>query len=238
MQDIATGGQNVYGYDIGILMLDSTFPRIKGDIGNAKTWGFPVLYEKVEGGTPQKVVLELTVEDIQPFIAAAKKLERAGVKAITTSCGFLAFFQKELSDSVNIPVFTSSLLFVPMLSRMIGSHKKVGIMTANSKTLSKRHLKAVGIHDLPYAVTGLEEGNVFTNFTVQNWDSVNVEECRRELVAAAETLTEKGDIGAIVLECTNMSPFAKDIQEVTGIPVFDIVLLVNMFYKAVNQEYF
>lgn len=219
-------------------MLTECSLGIKGDIGNAKTWGFPVLYEKVEGGTPQKVVLELTVEDIQPFIAAAKKLERAGVKAITTSCGFLAFFQKELSDSVNIPVFTSSLLFVPMLSRMIGSHKKVGIMTANSKTLSKRHLKAVGIHDLPYAVTGLEEGNVFTNFTVQNWDSVNVEECRRELVAAAETLTEKGDIGAIVLECTNMSPFAKDIQEVTGIPVFDIVLLVNMFYKAVNQEYF
>lgn len=65
MQDIATGGQNVYGYDIGILMLDSTFPRIKGDIGNAKTWGFPVLYEKVEGGTPQKVVLELTVEHLK-----------------------------------------------------------------------------------------------------------------------------------------------------------------------------
>lgn len=238
MQDIATGGQNVYGYDIGILMLDSTFPRIKGDIGNAKTWDFPVLYEKVEGGTPHKVVLELTLKDIQPFIEAARKLERAGVRAITTSCGFLALFQKELSDCVNIPVFTSSLLFVPMLSRVLGSHQKVGIMTANSKTLSERHLKAVGIYDLPYTIAGLEEGDVFTNFTVQNRDSVNVEDCRKELVAAARELTKEGDIGAIVLECTNMSPFAKDIQEAAGVPVFDIVLLVNMFYRSVNQQYF
>lgn len=238
MQDIVKGGQNVYGYDIGVLMLDSTFPRIKGDIGNAQTWEFPVLYEKVKGGTPQKVVLELTVQDIQPFIDAAKKLERAGVKAITTSCGFLALFQQELSESVNIPVFTSALLFVPMLSKMIGKNKKVGIMTANSKTLSERHLRGVGIEDLSCVVKGLEDGEVFTNFTVENWDCVSVDACRKELVEVAAELTKDADIGAIVLECTNMSPFAKDIQEIAGVPVFDIVMLVNMFYRALNQKSF
>ena len=98
MNGIVKGGQNIYGYDIGVLMLDSTFPRICGDIGNARTWDFPVLYKKVEGGTPKKVVLELTSEDIQPFIEGAKELEAAGVKAITTSCGFLALFQEELSN--------------------------------------------------------------------------------------------------------------------------------------------
>lgn len=49
MKERITGGRNVYGYDIGVLMLDSVFPRICGDIGNAKTWDFPVLYKKVEG---------------------------------------------------------------------------------------------------------------------------------------------------------------------------------------------
>lgn len=238
MNGIVKGGQNIYGYDIGVLMLDSTFPRICGDIGNARTWNFPVLYKKVEGGTPKKVVLELTLEDIKPFIEGARELEAAGVKAITTSCGFLALFQEELSNSVSIPVFTSALLFVPMLSRMLGKNKKIGILTANKKTLTQQHLKSVGIENLPCKIVGLEEGEMFTNFTVRNWDHVDVEACRRELIEAAKELTMDGDIGIVVLECTNMPPYTKDIQEVIGLPVFDIVMLTNMFYRAMNPEDF
>lgn len=238
MNGIVKGGQNIYGYDIGVLMLDSTFPRICGDIGNARTWDFPVLYKKVEGGTPKKVVLELTPEDIQPFIEGARELEAAGVKAITTSCGFLALFQEELSNSVSIPVFTSALLFVPMLSRMLGKNKKIGILTANKKTLTQKHLKAVGIENIPCKIVGLEEGEMFTSFTVQNRDCVDVEACRRELIDAAEELTRDGDIGIVVLECTNMPPYTKDIQEAVGLPVFDIVMLTNMFYRAMNPENF
>lgn len=238
MNGIVKGGQNIYGYDIGVLMLDSTFPRICGDIGNARTWDFPVLYKKVEGGTPKKVVLELTPEDIQPFIEGARELEAAGVKAITTSCGFLALFQEELSNSVSIPVFTSALLFVPMLSRMLGKNKKIGILTANKKTLTQKHLKAVGIENIPCKIVGLEEGEMFTSFTVQNRDCVDVEACRRELIDATEELTRDGDIGIVVLECTNMPPYTKDIQEAVGLPVFDIVMLTNMFYRAMNPENF
>ncbi len=238
MNGIVKGGQNIYGYDIGVLMLDSTFPRICGDIGNARTWDFPVLYKKVEGGTPKKVVLDLTLEDIQPFIEGARELEAAGVKAITTSCGFLALFQEELSNGVSIPVFTSALLFVPMLSRMLGKNKKIGILTANKKTLTQQHLKSVGIENIPCKIVGLEEGEMFTNFTVQNWNHVDVEACRRELIEAAKELTMDGDIGIVVLECTNMPPYTRDIQEVVGLPVFDIVMLTNMFYRAMNPENF
>jgi Asp/Glu/hydantoin racemase len=238
LNGIVKGGQNIYGYDIGVLMLDSTFPRICGDIGNARTWDFPVLYKKVEGGTPKKVVLELTSEDIQPFIEGAKELEAAGVKAITTSCGFLALFQEELSNSVSIPVFTSALLFVPMLSRMLGKNKKIGILTANKKTLTQQHLKAVGIENIPCKIVGLEEGEMFTSFTVQNRDYVDIEVCRKELTEAARELTRDGDIGIVVLECTNMPPYTKDIQEAVGLPVFDIVMLTNMFYRAMNPENF
>ena len=238
VKEIELGGKNVYGYDIGVLVLDSTFPRIKGDIGNAKTWDFPVLYKRVEGGTPKKVVLELSLKDIEPFIQAAKELEREGVRAITTTCGFLSLFQKELCDSVNIPVFTSALLFVPMLSKMIASDKKIGVLTANKKTLTKKHLKAVGIEDIPMKIIGLEDGEEFTNFTVQNRDRVNTSVCRAELIEAAKKLVEDDDIGIVVLECTNMPPYTKDIQEVVDVPVFDIVTLTNMFYTALNPKRF
>lgn len=238
MKEIAAGGRNVYGYDIGILMLDSVFPRICGDIGNAQTWDFPVLYKKVEGICPKDVVLSLTKKEIRPFVAAAQELEREGVKAITTSCGFLALFQEELSNCVNIPVFTSALLFVPMLAKMIGRNRKAGILTANGKTLTQQHLKAVGIDGIPYKIIGLEDKEEFTNFTVQNRTSVNVEKCGTELIEAALELTKEGDIGFIVLECTNMPPYTKAIQEAVGIPVFDVIMLTNMFYRALNPPGF
>ena len=234
MEKIVYGGKNVYGYDIGILMLDSKFPRIRGDVGNAKTWDFPVLYKTVVGGTPKKVVLELTEDDIEPFILAAKELEQAGVKAITTSCGFLALFQKQLANAVNIPVFTSALLMVPFVKRFIGENRKIGILTANSKTLSDAHLRAVGICKEDVVIKGLEDKEVFTDFTVQNWDQVDTEKCRAELLEATEELLhENDDIGAMVLECTNMPPYTKDIQQVVGMPVFDIVTLVNFVHSGI-----
>ncbi len=233
---IVNGGTNVYGYDIGILMLDSKFPRIPGDVGNAKTWDFPVLYKKVVGGTPQKVVLELKKKDIQPFIDAAIELQKEGVKAITTSCGFLAMFQNELAEAVDIPVFTSALLLVPMVSKMIGKKSKVGILTANKKTLSNEHLCSVGIDPSRCVIEGLEDKKVFTNFTVQNWDTVDVDLCKEELIESAlKLVNEQTDVEAIVLECTNMPPFAKSIQEAIGKPVFDIVTLTKMVYTSLNQ---
>ena len=165
MDRIIEGHNNVYGYDIGILILDSSFPRIKGDIGNAITWRFPVLYKKVIGQTSHKVVLELNKNDIYPFIMAAKELEKEGVKAITTSCGFLALFQEELAKEINIPIYTSALMLVPMVSRMIGKNMKVGILTANKATLTKEHLMSVGINEEYCVIEGLEDKQEFTNFT-------------------------------------------------------------------------
>ncbi|MEJ8734529.1 aspartate/glutamate racemase family protein [Mediterraneibacter sp. ICN-202921] len=236
---IAYGGYNVYGFDIGILMLDSKFPRIEGDVGNAKTWQYPVLYKKVPGGTPQKVVLELTEEDVQPFIKSAIELEQEGVKAITTSCGFLALFQETLASAVHIPVFTSALLLVPFVSNLLGKGQKVGILTANKKTLSDRHLESAKVDKSKCVIIGLEEKENFTNFTVQNWDKVDVELCREELCEAAQELMDTGeDLGAVVLECTNMPPFSEDIQRITQLPVFDIVTLTNMVQSAWNPQRF
>lgn len=237
MKKIEYGGKNVYGYDIGILMLDSHFPRIEGDVGNAKTWDYPVLYKKVVGGTPRKVVIELTKEDIRPFIDAAKELEQEGVRAITTSCGFLALFQNEIAAEVNIPVFTSALLMVPMVQKMVGTNQKVAIMTANGRTLSKQHLESVGIvDDSNLVICGLEDGEEFTNFTVQNRMEVDTQKCREELLEHAKKMMDDNEnIGAIVLECTNMPPYSKDIQELAQVPVFDIVSLTNMIHYGYNH---
>lgn len=238
MGNTVYGGKNIYGYDIGIMMLDSQFPRIIGDVGNAKTWNFPVLYKTVKNATPNKVVLNLTKDDIRPFINAAKELEKAGALAITTSCGFLSLFQDVLVKEVNVPVFTSSLIMLPMVSRMIGN-KNVLVLTANSDTLTYDHLEAVcgKINFSNYKIVGTQNKDTFTNFTVENWLSVDLDKCQDDIMSTIEEVLSKDDsYGAILLECTNMPPYSRVIREKYGLPVFDFVTLTNFVHYSLFGE--
>jgi len=232
---IVTGGKNVYGESIGILMLDTRFPRIHGDIGNALTFPFPVRYKKVSGATPVRVVKEADPALILPFIEAARELEQEGVCAITTSCGFLAIFHKHLSRAVNIPVFSSSLLQLPMVAAIIGPHKKVGIMTASRPHLTPLHFKGVGAEGIDMVIYGMEEEEEFHKVFLEGKEEMDVAKVEQEMVKVAQTMIrEHPDVGAIVFECTNMPPFRKAVQKAVNRPVFDIVTLTNYVYDSIK----
>src|SRR5574342_177807 len=150
------GGFNQYGFTVGILMLDTRFPRIPGDMGNAATFDFPVRYHRVPGASPDRVVRQGQREILPAFIEGARFLEREGVRAVTTNCGFLAKFQPELAAAVSIPVFTSSLMLVPLVQRMLPPGRTVGILTVNAASLGPEHLAGAGIAPaLPLVVAGL-----------------------------------------------------------------------------------
>ena len=232
------GGTNLGGFSIGILVLDTRFPRIPGDIGNAGTFDFPVLYHPVRGASSNRVVRG-TDQDLVPlFVEGARALEGLGVRAITTSCGFLARFQTELSQAVAVPVFTSSLMLVPLVHRMLSPGRAVGIMTVDASSLGTAHLTGAGITpDMRVVVTGLETEKEFTRVLLDDALTLDVEAARQEHVAVARRLVgEHPEIGAIVLECTNMPPYAADVQAATGLPVFDITSLIRMVHSAVRHS--
>ncbi len=224
---------------IGILMLETTFPRIPGDIGNPETFPFPVLYNVVKDASPQRVVKEADPLLLQPFIEVARAQERQGVKAIATSCGFLAMFHQELVNSVNIPVLTSSLLQVHLAQAVMKKGQKVGIITARKQSLTEKHLAAVGIQHYPIAIIGMEDTGEFAAVFIEGKRDIDVEKCRREMVQAASKLVEsRPDVGAIVLECTNMPPYSEAIQGAVRLPVFDVVTMINYAYSALVQHGF
>jgi hypothetical protein len=231
------GGQNIFGFSIGILMLDTQFPRIPGDMGNASTFSFPVLYHRVRGASPDRVVRQGQRELLPAFIEGARTLEREGVRAVTTNCGFLAKFQSEVAASVSIPVFTSSLMLVPLVHRMLPPGRAVGIMTVDASSLRPEHYTGAGIaKDIPTVVAGMETEKEFTRVMLDNELELDVEAARQEHLTVARRLVEAHpEIGAIVLECTNMPPYRADIQAATGLPVFDITTLVRMVHDAVSQ---
>ncbi len=231
------GGPNIYGFSVGILMLDTQFPRILGDMGNAETFDFPVRYHRVEGASPDRVVRQGHTGLLPAFVAGARYLEREGVRAITTNCGFLAKFQRELASAVAVPVFTSSLLLVPLVHRMLPPGRAVGLLTVDASSLSAEHLAGAGITpEMKVVVAGLETEKEFTRALLDDLLTLDVEAARQEhLSVVGRMLADHPEVGAIVLECTNMPPYRADIQLLTGLPVFDITTLVRMVHEAVKR---
>ena len=236
---IARGGKAIYGAPLGILMLEARFPRIPGDMGNGTTWPFPVLYRVVGGASPEKVVLKGAAGLLPDFVEAARDLVRLGAEAITTNCGFLSLFQRELAAAVGVPVATSSLMQVPWVQATLPPGKRVGIVTVSAAPLTPKHLEAAGV-PLDTPVTGTENGREFFRVLIKaEKDDMDVELARQDVVQAAlDLVAGHPDIGAIVLECTNMPPYAADVQAATGLPVHDIYSLINWFHAGLRPRRF
>jgi aspartate/glutamate racemase len=234
--NIVRGNTVNYGQKVGILMLDTNFPRISGDIGNATSFPFPVVYKVVKEANAESVVLKADPSLIYPFVDAAKELENEGCKVIITSCGFMAKFQKEIAAELNVPVISSSLLQVKLVSSMIAPDKKVGIITAKASSLSEDHYKGVGMENINKVVYGIEHTEFGKTF-FEGYDYIDIDLAEEELIKVTKKMMEENpDLGAIVLECTNMPPFTKAIQEASGLPVFDIVNLIKYVHEAVASN--
>ena len=235
---LVSGGKSIYGARIGILMLEAQFPRIPGDMGNAETWPFPVLYKIVRGATPDRVVRKNAEGMLDRFIAAAEELVSDGADAITTNCGFLSIFQKELSAAVRVPVLTSSLMQVSTVNTLLPDSKKAGILTISKSTLSDAHLRAAKVPlDTPIGTT--EDGAEFSRVILNDEPQLNIELARMDNInAALKMKTDHPDLGAIILECTNMSPYAEAIQEAVELPVFSIVNLVEWLHAGLKPKRF
>ena len=239
MSNIAKGGAALYGAPLGILMLEARFARIPGDMGNATTWPFPVLYRVVSGASPEKVVLKGAAGLLPDFIEAAQDLVRLGAEAITTNCGFLSLFQKEIAGAVGVPVATSSLMQVPWVQATLPPGKRVGLVTVSGSTLTPAHLAGAGV-PLDTPVVGTENGREFFRVLIKaEKDDMDIALAEQDVVGAGRDLVANNpDIGAIVLECTNMPPYAAALQAAVGLPVYDIYSMITWFHAGLRPRAF
>ena len=232
------GGRTHFGEAIGLITLDTQFPRFPGDAGNATSYNFPVRFKAVIGATSKRLMEERDMTLLQPFVNAAKELEKEGVRAISTTCGFLAIFQKEMAEAVDIPVFSSTLMMIPLIQSMLGKDSKVGIITANSSVLTKAHFEGAGVDSVPMAIGGLENGKEFSKL-LANETIMDEEKVREEVVSTAKKLIQENpEIEAFLLECSNLPPYSQRLREETGLPIFDLIGFVNLVYNSVVKNKF
>ncbi len=233
-----TGGKTVYGASVGILMLETRFPRIPGDIGHAGTWPFPVLYRVVRGASPDLVVRHGAEGLVEHFITAARELVADGADGITTNCGFLAKFQAQLSQAIGVPVATSSLMQIPIVQSLLPPGRRVGVLSISQSTLTPELLEASGAPaDTP--IIGTDDGQEFTRAILNDEPTLDIELARADIIEAGKTLIRQyPDTGAIVLECTNMVPYAADLNQILGLPVYSIYTFVTWFQSGLSPRSF
>lgn len=229
---IARGGKTLCGAAVGILMLQTRFPRIPGDIGNAETWPFPVLYKVVPGASPRRVVCEKAAGLLDEFLAAAAELVRHGADGITTTCGFLSLYQQEIAAHVRVPVAASSLMQIPFIERVLPPGRRVGVLTVSAANLTLEHLRAAGA-DPATPVVGTDGGSEFSRVMINDEERLDITAAEGDILAAGDTLVASHDgIGAVLLECTNMVPYARALSQHLRLPVFSIYTFVTWFQSG------
>ncbi len=238
MATILSEGKPVQGASIGILMLKTRFPRIPGDGGNLATWPFPVLCRVIEGASPGKVVRDHARGLVEKFAAAACELVADGADGIVTNCGFLILHQRDIAEACKVPVASSALLQLPWLARILPPGRRAGVVTVDAASLGPRHLECAGASaDTP--IEGIASDGELAQVLLENEARLDVDRAREETVDAARRLHERcPDLGAIVLECTNMPPYAADIARATGLPVYDFHSLVVWFATGLQPRRF
>jgi len=236
------GGYPFYGEAIGIMLNSTTYPLVPGNVGNASTYNFPVRIVSTPG-LPTDWWCDAkgaNEERLGRVIKTAKKLESEGVRAITTGCGFYAIFQKEVAEAIKIPFFSSPLLMVPIVHRMLGNKGRIGIITAGAKNLGALHFKGVGIDPkkIPLGIIGMMEYDEFRQVILEESKiEADIRRMEKEVLDAAKKILQKyPDIEAFIFECSDLPPFSKSVQDLTGLPVFDFITMINWVYTVVVQK--
>lgn len=229
-----------YGTDVGIAILDSGIPRPVGDVGNAHSFPFPVRYEIVDGIGPRHMSAPRSQEVADAFVAVLTRLSRFGLKTAGSSCGLLAQYQQEVAERSPIPVALSSLLQLPLVLRTLPSTQKVLLVTIRREGIGTQHLaqSGVGPDEQHRVVIGdLPDAEHFRAAIATTIDEYDVDRAAQEVVAGVGRWLPAGhDIGAIVLECTNLAPFSTALRIAHGLPVWDVRTLLGALQQSVAVD--
>lgn len=220
---------------IGVLKLNTRFPRIIGDIGNPDSFRYSVNYCTVESAIPANItVADALPESLQQaFIKSTQKLITENVSIITTTCGFLSTLQKQLATLSDTPVICSSLALLPLLTQVHGGAENIGVLTFNRDTLNHNHFGSIQ----PGYIEGLQPADSLRRVIEQDLPELDTARAEKEVLAACSRLIEsKPDTRAIVLECTNLSPYKNAIREQFAIAVYDIVDAVHWLLESLNTN--
>lgn len=232
-------GQAVAGAAIGILVLDLWYPYMPGNVANGSTYKFPVLF-KVIKGTTVPMILNADPALLDMIVEGGNELAQQGARAIVGACGYFGHFQEKASEKLNVPTFLSSVLQAPVIIRSLKPKQKLGIICGSGPHLTPSLLTQCGCEDLSrLVIEGASEQCTEFNQIVNCTGHFVSGKIEKELVGIAKKIVSNHpEVGAILLECSDMPPYAWAIQNEVRLPVFDFITMINWIYDAVVRKPF
>ncbi|PVH98531.1 hypothetical protein DM02DRAFT_44840 [Periconia macrospinosa] len=227
---------------LGFLAVQVDIHRPPGDPFNPQTWPFPLLHELIPGSPESQIVSKdpYPPSFLDSAVAAGKKLAERGARGIITSCGFLVLAQKELASRIGIPVATSALIQIPSILAILPPGKVVGVLTYDAERLGAAHLQAVDVDPERIRIRGMSvHGHL--RAVIQKGVTYDEVLMGKEMVDGAVALVDEcrargEEIGALVLECTQMPPYAEAIQKRVQVPVYDVYSMGLWFYSGLVRQ--
>ena len=243
MKYVQRNRQVSYGEPIGILLIENYVPYVPGDVANASSYSFPVRFERLHGFTPARLFSH-DMSLVDDAIAAGKRLVDEGVRAVTGDCGFLAIYQDRIAEALGVPVFLSSLLQLDFIQRMLPPSQSIGVVTANRDALDSTVLGAVSsVPDHRLIIAGLENSPNFVSYVFDEIGELDTELVEAEVLELTDQILATAraadtPVGALLLECSLLPPYAAAVQARTGLPVFDYNTMINYVFSAVVRRRF
>jgi hypothetical protein len=127
---------------------------------------------------------------------------------------------------------------IPFIERVLPPGKRVGVLTVSAANLTGEHIRAAGA-DPETPVVGTDAGSEFTRVMINDEERLDVAAAQRDILAAGDRLVASHDgIGAVLLECTNMVPYARALSQRLRLPVFSIYTFVTWFHSGLIPREF
>ena len=231
-------GQAIAGHAIGILCIDIWYPLLPGNVVNACTYDFPVLYKILKGATIEQILSGDPVL-LDLVVRGGEELIQQGVRVIVGACGSFANYQKEAAAALSVPTFLSSMLQVPLILQSLRPDQKLGVIAASRDALTTRVFDQCGITDPSRLIItdarDLSQFQELLNCT-GGFDSHRLEQEMVEM--AGRFVKDHTEIGAILLQCSDMPPYAWAIQKAVELPVFDMTTLIGWLHAAAVRKPF
>lgn len=230
-------GYPFYGQHLAVLVFSTTTPRIAGDAGNNQSFQFPVRYQIVEGGFAD--LIEGSEQVLGQIKNAVHTLKSQGIRGIVGDCGLMSLYQQEIA-SEGIPFVGSALCLLPAIWEMVGRQGTIGVLTGHSQLLSERHLIASGWHDgIRLCVQGMEDEPHFDEIVIKGGHHLDPERMLQDVLSGASKLKEKAkDLSALVIECTNLGTYSRQLYNLLEVPVLDIISCAVFLERMVNPQVF
>ena len=208
---------------VSLFQLDTSFPRIAGDIGSPETW---------RAGLDIHMVPELTVERVinsdpgaTDMTAVEAAMDRARGDILTTSCGFLSYWQDRLAARTARPFVSSALLALPDLRGRFADNE-LAILTFNADVLTSPAF-APSLGGFAGPVAGLAKESHLRQVIANDLLALDRQRAEDEIVRLVDGLCAAGGLRALILECTNLPPYKQALKARFDIEIFDILTLID-----------